>query len=98
MEHQQGRAHLGDSSAWPEAARVGAATRTVARRPADDGGDGCRWLRDREGGVQEAARSGEVESEVRWDGGGSKDERGWRPRSLTCRQWRPAPRVRGGLR
>ena len=47
-----------------EATRVGAATRIVAQRPADDGGDSCRWLRDREGGVQEAARSGEVEGET----------------------------------
>ena len=34
MEHQQGRAHPGDSFARPEAARVGPATSTVAA--ADD--------------------------------------------------------------
>ena len=55
-KHQGVRAHLEDSSARPEAARVRAATRAATEQPADYDGDGCRWLRDRKGGVQEAAR------------------------------------------
>ena len=55
-KHQGVRAHLEDSSAQPEAARVRAATPAAARQPADYDGDGCRWLRDRKVGVQEAAR------------------------------------------
>jgi hypothetical protein len=61
--------------------------RAVARRPADYDGGGCWWLRGREGGVEEAAQSGEVKGEVGWDGGGSKELRGRRPRSSAYRQW-----------
>ena len=42
----------------------------------------CWWLHDQESGIEEAARSGEVEGEIGWDGGGSKNERRWWPRSL----------------
>ena len=39
----------------------------------------CRWLREREGGAEEAARSGEVEGETSWDGGGLGNEQVWWP-------------------
>ena len=71
VEHQQGRAHLGDSSARPEAARVGPATSTVAAaddstaatafpaaREAGDWWYGFRRTRGAGGGAGLGARSG----------------------------------------
>jgi hypothetical protein len=46
VEHQGSRAHPGDSSAQPQAARVGLAMRAAARWPMDYDGGGYRWLRD----------------------------------------------------